>query len=404
MRYWLAFAAVCIAGGVLPCGFGFDSFAAAAEGPSVAVYDQDADSDVSIFAEPSADLQWQTEGTVTVSSNEGGGAAAAETACRPTREKHKEDQGQIEAAPTAAPSVPGATATAESPAAETPSAEVAAEVAAAEVEATEVAAAEAEATEVAAAEAAAAEAAAAEAAAAEAAAPEAAAPEAAAREAAAPEAAAAEAAAPAPAAAAAGSGARMKQEQVGDDLHSVVRDHSGSNSGMKKSGSRQRGLGGNSSRLRSGGGVFEGGGDGQSLLLLERDPLSPFLSLPKAPRMVGSKSFIFGLGLLFLAAWIGLEGDDTVVLGPAHFLTGVGDLDREDISAICSTLLAFLGTVSLFSAVYRHLKRVRQQREWIRKAEEGIDAARKLHESRLKKRLAREQAAGVVATDVGKPG
>ncbi|CDJ61633.1 hypothetical protein, conserved [Eimeria maxima] len=204
------------------------------------------------------------------------------------------------------------------------------------------------------------------------------------------------------AAPAVGSGVREEQELVTEDLH-YTGSRSGSHSNAKNSDFPRRDMEGNSVISASGSGFSKGGGDAQSLLLLNMDPLSPLLLLPRAPRMAGMKSFVLGLVLLLLAGWIILEGDDTVAFGPAHSLASAGDLDREDVSSIASTLLVLIGALSLLSAVYRHLHIVRQQLEWIQKAEEGIETARMLHQSRLKRILARQRYEGVI-TDVGKYG
>ncbi|CDJ37512.1 hypothetical protein, conserved [Eimeria tenella] len=121
--------------------------------------------------------------------------------------------------------------------------------------------------------------------------------------------------------------------------------------------------------------------EGQSLVLLD-DPLYPLLFLPKAPRVLGAKVFVVGLLFLLLSVWISYERDESVTGGPAHVLARFASLDREDIASIASTLLAFLGIICLFSAVYRHFSSVRDQQNWIRRAEEGIDATWRLHRNR----------------------
>ncbi|CDJ30288.1 uncharacterized protein EMH_0006060 [Eimeria mitis] len=199
--------------------------------------------------------------------------------------------------------------------------------------------------------------------------------------------------------AAAGSGAGEAQEAVVDDMDSPTSSLTRSDS----SDIRQRGVQGNSAPLTNGGSGTEGGEEGQRLLLLDKDPLSPLLLLSRAPRGVGLKSFVLGLGCLLLAGLFALEGDDSIPRGPAHALAEFWDLDREDVSAIAFTLLVLLSTVSLISAVYRHFSRVRRQREWIQKAEEGIEAAKRIHQTRVKQILARQEPADMAILQTGKP-
>ncbi|CDJ62048.1 hypothetical protein, conserved [Eimeria necatrix] len=121
--------------------------------------------------------------------------------------------------------------------------------------------------------------------------------------------------------------------------------------------------------------------EGQNLVLLD-DPLYPLLFLPKAPRVLGAKVFVVGLLFLLLSVWISYERDESVTGGPAHVLARFANLDREDIASVASTLLAVLGIICLFSAVYRHFSSVRDQQNWIRRAEEGIEATWRLHRNR----------------------
>ncbi|CDI74510.1 hypothetical protein, conserved [Eimeria praecox] len=347
MGKWLVLAALCVGSGNLLSGSASIGSALAADTPSVAVYNDDGDEGLSVLAEVSTDLLGQAEGTVPLGTHERGAASAAESPDRSEQNAQEELLGQTLLG-QAEGTVPLGTH-------ERGAASAAESADRSEQNAQEELLGQTE------------------------------------GESPAP---------PSVTSAVAGFGGG-EQEVMTEDVSSTgSRSHS--NGSAKEPDILQKDVGGNSAVLSSGSGISEGGGDGQNLLLLNKDPLSPLLMLPKAPRAFGMKSFFFGLGLLFLAAWIALEADDIVSVGPAHVLGSVWDLDREDIASIACTLLVLMGVSSLLSSAYKHIKRVRKQLDWIKRAEEGIETAKRLHQNRIKMILASQRATDALVTGVGK--